>query len=43
MHADEAIELLSGNGKLIKRPFLLNEGKGIVAFKDELWAEFVEN
>lgn len=41
MQADEAISLLSGNGKLIKRPFLLNGEKGIVAFKEELWSEFV--
>jgi len=41
MSNDEAIELLSGNGKLIKRPFLLKGDKGIVAFKEELWSEFV--
>jgi len=41
MSAADAIQLLSGNGKLIKRPFLLNGDKGIVAFKQELWAEFV--
>ena len=41
MSSDDAIELLSGNGKLIKRPFLLDGDKGIVAFKEELWADFV--
>ena len=42
MSADQAVELLSGNGKLIKRPFLLNEaGKGIVGFKEADWSEFV--
>jgi len=41
MNADEAIELLSQNGKLIKRPFLLKDGKGIVGFKEELWQKFV--
>jgi arsenate reductase len=41
MSADEAVELLSGNGKLIKRPFLINGDKGIVAFKQELWADFI--
>ena len=34
MSAKEAIDLLADNGKLIKRPFLLNqEKKGIVGFK----------
>lgn len=41
MQAEEAIELLSGNGKLIKRPFLIKGNSGIVAFKEELWREFV--
>jgi arsenate reductase len=41
MSDDQAIELLSGNGKLIKRPFLLDGDRGIVAFKEELWAEFI--
>ena len=41
MSADDAIKLLSGNGKLIKRPFLLNGDKGTVAFKQELWDDFV--
>lgn len=43
MQADEAVDLLSGNGKLIKRPFLLNGDKGIVAFKEELWIAFLES
>jgi len=37
----EAITLLSGNGKLIKRPFLLTTGKGIVGFKEELWSDLL--
>jgi len=42
MSAEEAVELLSGNGKLIKRPFLVNDAsQGIVGFKEELWSEFV--
>lgn len=41
MSASDAIELLSGNGKLIKRPFLINGDKGIVAFKEERWANFI--
>ncbi len=43
MSSDEAIELLSQNGMLVKRPFLLTQGKGqasgIVGFKAELWEE----
>ena len=41
MSNDDAIELLSTNGKLIKRPFLLNGNKGVVAFKEELWSDFI--
>lgn len=43
MSADQAISLLSGNGKLIKRPFLLNGDQGIVAFKEDLWSDFVSS
>ena len=43
MSDDEAVKLLSGNGKLIKRPFLLNEAKGVVGFKEELWQEFLQS
>ena len=41
MTSAQAIDLLAGNGKLIKRPFLLNGEQGIVGFKQELWADFV--
>jgi len=42
MSAKEAIDLLSENGKLIKRPFLLNADRvGIVGFKEEQWQEFL--
>ena len=42
MAAHEAIELLSANGKLIKRPFLLNsEQQGIVGFKEADWQAFI--
>lgn len=38
----EAVDLLALNGKLIKRPFLLNgEGQGIVGFKEADWDDFV--
>jgi arsenate reductase len=34
----EALELLSANGKLVKRPFLLGDGFGCVGFKEEEWS-----
>jgi arsenate reductase (glutaredoxin) len=33
----EAIELLSKNGKLVKRPFLLGDGFGLVGFREDEW------
>ncbi len=36
---EEAIALLAGNGNLIKRPFLLDGGRGLVGFREEKWAE----
>jgi arsenate reductase len=42
MSEQDAIKLLSENGKLIKRPFLLLEnGKGLVGFKESDWDELV--
>ena len=37
MTEDEAIRLLSKNGKLIKRPFVLSERAGTVGFKEDVW------
>lgn len=37
---DELLTLLSENGNLVKRPFLLDEDKGCVGFKDLAWATF---
>lgn len=37
MSAAEAITLLSGNGKLIKRPFLLGDTLGLVGYKQADW------
>jgi len=34
---EEALQLLSKNGKLIKRPFLIGEGLCIVGFKEDIW------
>ena len=39
MNDRDAIELLSSNGNLIKRPFVLGEGAGVVGFKLEEWEE----
>ena len=35
----EAIELLSGNGNLVKRPFVLGNGIGTVGFKEDVWKD----
>ena len=37
MTSEEAIQLLHGNGKLIKRPFFIADGQGKVGFKEEEW------
>ena len=37
MTENDVIELLSKNGKLVKRPFLLADGAGRVGFKKEEW------
>jgi len=34
---NELIELLSINGVLVKRPFLLIEGQGVTGFNEDLW------
>lgn len=42
MDTQEAIELLAHNGKLIKRPFLLNKSdEGKVGFKEVEWEAFI--
>ena len=38
MPVAEAIELLNGNGNLVKRPFALADGVGLVGFKEDVWA-----
>jgi arsenate reductase (glutaredoxin) len=34
---DEALDLLAGRGKLIKRPFVLAKNRGLVGFKEAEW------
>lgn len=41
MTESEALELLSKNGKLIKRPFLLAASTGLVGFKEDAWQKLV--
>lgn len=42
MTEDEALTLLSKNGKLVKRPFVFHEDKGIVGYKKEDWKKFFD-
>ena len=41
MTEQEAIALLSKNGNLIKRPFLLTEKGGTTGFQEETWDELI--
>ena len=43
MSAAAAIALLSKNGNLVKRPFLLTKASGTVGFKEEIWRELLDN
>jgi arsenate reductase (glutaredoxin) len=37
----EALALLAGNGRLVKRPFVLGPGWGVVGFREEEWKKRV--
>lgn len=39
MSEDELLELLSNNGKLVKRPVLVNKDKFAVGFKEEVFSK----
>jgi len=41
MSPAEAIDLLSRNGNLVKRPFALLGSRGLVGFKEEQWRELL--
>ena len=41
MSLDEALTLLSKNGNLVKRPFVVTAKGGIVGFDPEAWAAFL--
>ena len=38
----QAINLLAGNGNLIKRPVVLTKKSGVIGFKEEEWAALLE-
>lgn len=38
MSADEAVALLSKNGNLVKRPFVVGDGLVLAGFKEGEWA-----
>lgn len=40
MSEAEALDLLAGNGNLVKRPFLLDGKGGLVGFKEAEWESF---
>ena len=39
MTQDEALALLTSNGMLVKRPFLLGDGVGLLGFSEKKWEE----
>jgi arsenate reductase (glutaredoxin) len=39
---EEALELLSGNGNLIKRPFLVSGSTGRAGFNETEWSELLD-
>jgi arsenate reductase (glutaredoxin) len=41
MTETQAIELLSKNGKLVKRPFLLTQKGGLVGFQEAAWKKLL--
>ncbi len=42
MSTGEAIDLLSRNGMLVKRPFLLTGDAGLVGFREDAWRRVLE-
>lgn len=41
MSENDALALLAKNGRLVKRPFLLGNGFGVVGFKEDEWKKHV--
>ena len=42
MTDEQAVKLLSVNGNLVKRPFAVAGNRGIVGFKEEEWADWLD-
>ncbi len=42
MTKDEALDLLSRTGNLVKRPFALTAKGGLVGFKEDEWRKFLD-
>ena len=42
MSEDEQLELLSTNGKLVKRPLVVGENYVLIGFKEEQWNEVIK-
>jgi arsenate reductase len=40
MPLDDALKLLSQNGMLVKRPFLLDKDKGTTGFNENEWLKY---
>lgn len=43
MNENEALEILNGNGMLVKRPFLITNDTVLVGFKETEWEETLLN
>ena len=43
MSESEALKLLSENGNLVKRPFLLTKGSGAIGFKEVEWGDLCKS
>lgn len=41
MNEAQALEVLSANGNLVKRPFAVGDGKALVGFKEAEWVKAV--
>tara|TARA_Y100000817_G_scaffold273317_1_gene233004 strand:+ start:528 stop:881 length:354 start_codon:yes stop_codon:yes gene_type:complete len=42
MTDEQCIDMLSSNGKLVKRPFLLSGKEGLVGFKEDEWKSLLK-
>jgi Spx/MgsR family transcriptional regulator len=42
MTKKQAVDMLSKNGKLVKRPFLIVNKKGLVGFKEDQWKSILK-